>query len=57
MHQKVRCVPINLQTRVTSEVDRLQQETHIENLSSSSDKNLISPIVIVVKKINQKRYH
>ena len=51
-HQKGRRVPINLQPRVSAEIERLQTEGHIEKLSSCSDEHFISPIVITVKKIN-----
>ena len=49
-HQKGRRVPINLQPRVSEELERLQTEGHIEKLSSCSDEHFISPIVITVKK-------
>ena len=49
-HQKGRRVPINLQPRVSEELERLQTEDHIEKLSSCSDEHFISPIVITVKK-------
>ena len=49
-HQKGRRVPINLQPRVSAELERLQTAGHIEKLSSCSDKHFISPIVITVKK-------
>ena len=49
-HQKGQRVPINLQPRVTAELEGLQNEGHIEKLSSCSDENFISPIVITVKK-------
>ena len=49
-HQKGRCVPINLQPRVTAKLERLENEGHIEKLSSCSDEHFISPIVITVKK-------
>ena len=49
-HQKGRRVPINLQPRVSAELERLQTEGHIEKLFSCSDDYLISPIVITVKK-------
>ena len=49
-HQKGRRVPINLQPRVSDELERLQTEGHIEKLSSCSDEHFISPIVITVKK-------
>ena len=49
-HQKVRRVPINLQPKVTVELDRLQKEGHIEKLTSCSNELFISPIVITVKK-------
>ena len=49
-HQKGRRLSIDLQSRVTVELDWLQQEGHIEKLSSCSDKHFTSPIVITVKK-------
>ena len=49
-HQKGRRVSINLQPRVSAELERLQTEGHIEKLSSCSDKHFISPIVITVKR-------
>ena len=49
-HQKGRRVPINLQPRVTAKLERLQNEVHIEKLSSCSDEHFISPIVIKIKK-------
>ena len=49
-HQKGRHVPINLQPRVSEELERLQTEGPIEKLSSCSDEHFISPIVITVKK-------
>ena len=47
---KCRRVPINLQPRVSAELEKLQTEGHIEKLSSCSDEHFISPIVITVKK-------
>ena len=49
-HQKVCRVPINLQPRVTAELEHLQNEGHIEKLSSCSDEHFISRIVITVRK-------
>ena len=49
-HQKGWRVPISLQSRVTVELERLQNEGQIEKLSSCSDEHFISPIVITVKK-------
>ena len=49
-HQEGRRVPINIQPRVFVESNRLQENGHIEKLSSCSDKNFVSPIVITVKK-------
>ena len=49
-HQKGRRVPLNLQPRVSAELERLQTEGHIEKVSSCSDEHFISPIVITVKK-------
>ena len=49
-HQKGRRVPINLQPRVSEELERLQTDGHIEKLSSCSDEHFISPILITTKK-------
>ena len=53
-HQKGPRVPINLQPRVTVELDILQKKGNIEKLASCSDKHFISPLVIKLKK-NQSR--
>ena len=49
-HQKSRRVPINLQPRVTVELDRLQKEGHIEKFFSCSDEHFIFLIIITVMK-------
>ena len=49
-HQKGRRVPINLQPLVNAELKKLLEEKHITKLNSCSDKNLISPIIITVKR-------
>ena len=49
--QKGGCISINLQPRVTAELDRSQKEADIEKLSSCSDKIFISTTVFTVKKI------
>ena len=49
-HQKGRRVPINLQPRVSAELERLKTEGHIKKLSSCSDEHFISLIVITIKK-------
>ena len=49
-HQKGRRVPINLQPLVNIELKKLLDEKHIIKLNSCSDKNIISPIVITVKR-------
>ena len=54
-HQEGRRVPINLQPRVSAELERLQTEGHIEKLSSCSDEHFISPIVITVKKDQSRK--
>ena len=54
-HQKYRRVSINLQPRLSAELERLQTEGHIEKLSSCSDEHFISPIVITVKKDQSKK--
>ena len=48
-HQKSCRVSINLQPRVTDELDRLQEEGHIEKLSRCSGKDFISPTGITAK--------
>ena len=48
-HQKGRRVPINLQHRVNSEIEKLLEEGHIEKPNNCSDQYFISPIVISVK--------
>ena len=48
--QKGRRVLIKLQPKFTAELDRLQNEGHIEKLSSCSDEHIISPKVITVRK-------
>ena len=53
-HPKGCRVTIDLQTRVFAELDRLQKG-HIEKLSSCSDKNFSSPIVITVQKYQYKK--
>ena len=49
-HQKGHRVPINLQPRVSPELEKLQTEGQNKKLSSCSDEHFISPIVITVKK-------
>ena len=49
-HQKARRLPINLQLRVTIQLDCQQKKIHTETISSCSDENFISPILIAVKK-------
>ena len=49
-HQNGRRVPINLQPRVSAELERLQTEGHIEKLSSCSDEHFIAPIAFTIKK-------
>ena len=49
-HQKGRRVPINLQPLVNIELKKLLDEKHIIKLNSCSDKKIISPIVITVKR-------
>ena len=49
-HQKGRKVPIQLQSKVKIELEKLLIEGHIEKLTNCSDQFFISPIVITVKK-------
>ena len=49
-HQEGRGVPINLLDKVSDELKKLSEQGHIEKLQECSDKNFISPIVIIVKK-------
>ena len=50
VQQKVRRVPISLQEKVDTEIDKLLKQGHIEELTECSDKYFVSPIVITVKK-------
>ena len=54
-HQKGRRAPINLQDRVNSEIKKLLEEGHIEKLNSCSDQFFISPIIITVKRDQNKK--
>ena len=49
-HQKGRKVPIRLQPKVKTELEKLLNEGHIEKLTNCSDQFFISSIVITVKK-------
>ena len=49
-HQNRRKVPIQLQSKVKIELEKLLNEGHIEKLTNCSDQFFISPIVITVKK-------
>ena len=50
VQQKGRRVPITLQKKVDTEIDKLLKQGHIEKLEECSDKYFVSPIVITVKK-------
>ena len=50
IQQKGRRVPIHVQKRVEKELSLLIDQKHIIKLDKSSDKQFISPIVIMVKK-------
>ena len=50
IQQKGRPIPINLQKRVETELNKLIDQKHIIKLDKCSDKQFISPIVITVKK-------
>ena len=45
-HEKGHRVPINLQPRVTADLERLQIESPIEKLSNCSDEHFLSLILI-----------
>ncbi len=49
-HQKGRRVPLAIQPQVEAEINRLQTEGHIIKLTSCTDDQLITPIVITVKR-------
>ena len=53
--QKGRRDPVKLQSRVTEEPNRLQNERHIETKSNCSDEIFISPIVTAVKKVHSTK--
>ncbi len=48
--QKGRRIPIALQERVATEIERLIKEGHIERLKNCTENQFISPIVITVKR-------
>ena len=50
VQQKGRRVPISLQEKVDTEIDKLLKQGHIEKLTKCSDKYFVSPVVITVKK-------
>ena len=50
VQQKVRRVPVHLQERVEKEFNELLDQKHIIKLDTHSDRQLISPIVITVRK-------
>ena len=50
VQQKVRRVPVHLQERVEKEFNELLDQKHIIKLDKCSDRQLISPIVITVRK-------
>ena len=47
IHQKGRRIPINLQEKVSIELNKLLDEKHIIKFSSCPDKSSISPIVVI----------
>ena len=50
VQQKERRVPISLQEKVDTEIDKLLKQGQIEKLTECSDKYFVSPIVITVQK-------
>ena len=48
--QKGRRIPVHLQERVEGELNKLMDQNHIIKLDKCSDRQVISPIVITVKK-------
>ena len=50
VQQKGRRVPVHLQERVEKELNKLMDQKHIIKLDKCSDRQLISPIVITVRK-------
>ena len=57
IQQKGRRIPIHLQERVKAELSKLLDQKHIIKLDKCSDKQLISPIVITVKKTKLLNWH
>ena len=49
-HQKSRCVPFDVQPKVSEEIERIQEEERFEKLSGCFKESFISPIVVEVKK-------
>ena len=50
VQQKGRRVPISLQEKVDTEINKLMKQGHIEKMTKYSDKCFVSPIVITVQK-------
>ena len=50
VQQKGRRVPISVQEKVDTEIDKLLKQGHIEKPTECLDKYFVSPIVITVKK-------
>ena len=49
--QKGRRIPIALQERVATEIERLIKQGHVERLQNFTENQFISPIVITVKRV------
>ena len=50
IEQKSRRIPIHLQERVEAKLNKLKDQKHIKKLDEFSDKQFISPMVIMFKK-------
>ena len=55
LQQKGRRIPIHIQEKIEQEIKSLIDQGHIVKLDSCSDKQFISPIVIIVKKDHTKK--
>ena len=57
IQQKRRRIPIHVQERVESELNKLIDQKHIIKLEKCSDKQFINPIVLTVKRTKQSNWH
>ena len=57
VQQKGRPVPIHFQKIVKEELEKLIEKGHLEKADKTTENCFVSPAVITIKKINQKKLH